>query len=244
MSGDKIKPFLVNTKLDVKVRGWFLSVPIRVLIDLKFHSRVLVGLLCRFWLRSGTIRTLTRTALWIPRNSRWQCIWCRRHWKVTKSLPLCLSNSYPHQSGKRLKSSKLEKSWDLVEIAKIESAFLIYFTSSSHAKAKTFLSPTALNHTLKFSSFKFLIVLSGLPIKYPSVEDDAPVEDPFNGMSPLHWVVTGMSFVVLSLFRHEGLGFYFDRSHRLTTFFNSCQMPIRNCTIRRSKSATRTEMDT
>ena len=107
-----------------------------------------------------------------------------------------------------------------------------------------FLSPTAFNHTLKFSSFKFLIVLSGLPIKYPSVEDDAPVEDPFNGMSPLHWVVTGMSFVVLSLFRHEGLGFYADRSHRLTTFSNFCQMPIRNCTIRRSKSATRTEMDT
>ena len=32
---------------------------------------------------------------------------------------------------------------------------------------------------------------SGLPIKYPSVDENAQAEDPFNGMSPLHWVVTG-----------------------------------------------------
>lgn len=87
----------------------------------------------------------------------------------------------------------LAKIWDYSDIDKDGALDSEEFAMTMHL-VQTALKgdkiPSALPLELIPPSKRKAAKINGLPIKYPSVEDDAPVEDPFNGMSPLHWVVT------------------------------------------------------
>lgn len=87
----------------------------------------------------------------------------------------------------------LAKIWDYSDIDKDGALDSDEFAMTMHlvqSALKGEKIPAALPLHLIPPSKRKAAKINGLPIKYPSVDENAQAEDPFNGMSPLHWVVT------------------------------------------------------